>query len=95
MTKPATSELLAKAEQLAQEARTLANAIKSKEISTPKKIGGCDWIDWNELSRLGLLVRINAEILHPLGLAVFRDPLTGQSGGALIADDGVWEYSQQ
>lgn len=50
-------------------------------------------LDWNELSEIGLLERINREILHPLGLAAFRDPETGLSGGALISDDGVWEFS--
>lgn len=56
-------------------------------------IGGCDWVDWNELSALGLIVRINAEILHPLGLAIFRDPASGITAGAMIAPDGKWEYA--
>ncbi|MGK4768894.1 DUF7415 domain-containing protein [Escherichia coli] len=51
-------------------------------------------MSWNELSERGLIVRINKEILHPIGLAVFRDPITGISQGALIAADGVWEYDQ-
>ncbi|GKX48529.1 Lar family restriction alleviation protein [Pectobacterium carotovorum] len=51
-------------------------------------------IDWNEISRRGLLVRINNEIMHPIGLAIFRDPDSGVSGGALVADDGVWQYEQ-
>lgn len=51
-----------------------------------------DWIDWNELSKRGLLERINREIMHPLGLAVFRDPDTGKSGGALISPDGAFQY---
>lgn len=41
------------------------------------------YIDWNEISRRGLLVRINREVMHPLGLAVARDPATGKSPGAL------------
>ena len=56
-------------------------------------IGGCDWLDWNQLSALGLIVRINAEILHPIGLAIFRDPASGISAGAMIAPDGKWEYA--
>lgn len=60
-----------------------------------EKIGGCDWLDWNELSALGLIVRINAEILHPLGLAIFRDPDSGISAGAMIAPDGKWEYAPE
>lgn len=56
-------------------------------------IGGCDWLDWNQLSALGLIVRINTEIIHPLGLAIFRDPDSGVSAGAMIAPDGKWEYA--
>lgn len=63
-------------------------------ISPCETIGGCEWVSWNELSARGLIVRINKEILHPVGLAVFRDPKTGISQGALIAPDGVWEYDQ-
>lgn len=59
-----------------------------------EKIGGCDWLDWNQLSAMGLMVRINAEILHPLGLAIFRDPASGNSQGAIISPDGSkWEYA--
>ncbi|WP_437887726.1 DUF7415 domain-containing protein [Phytobacter sp. V91] len=56
-------------------------------------IGGCDWLDWNQLSALGLIVRINKEILHPMGLALCRNPESGISEGALIAPDGKWEYA--
>ncbi|EFT5969453.1 hypothetical protein H2329_001833 [Salmonella enterica] len=63
-------------------------------IKPSEKINGCEWVSWNELSARGLIVRINKEILHPIGLAVFRDPKTGISQGALIAADGVWEYDQ-
>lgn len=54
---------------------------------------GFESIDWTEIAKRGLLVRINAEIMHPLGLSVWRDSLTGLSGGALVAPDGKWEYS--
>lgn len=50
-------------------------------------------IDWNTASDLGLIERINREVLHPLGLAVCRDPDTGSSPHLLVADDGIWEYS--
>lgn len=50
-------------------------------------------IDWNEASRQGLVERINTEILHPLGLAMFRTPEDGVSPGLLIAEDGKWEYA--
>ena len=49
-------------------------------------------IDWNQASELGLIERINTEILHPLGLAVSRNPETGWSQSILIADDGLWSY---
>lgn len=52
-------------------------------------------IDWNEISRRGLLERINREIMHPLGLAVCREVETGNSPGALVSDDGPWIYPDQ
>lgn len=52
-------------------------------------------IDWNTMSDLGLIRRINREILHPLGLAIARDPNTGISDCILVADDGEWEYSDE
>jgi len=51
-------------------------------------------IDWNQMSELGLIVRINKEILHPLGLALSRNTETGSSDAVLVADDGAWEYSK-
>lgn len=50
-------------------------------------------IDWNKASELGLIVRINKEILHPLGLAMSRNPENGFSENILISDDGEWEYA--
>lgn len=52
-------------------------------------------IDWNEISRRGLLERINREIMHPLGLAVCREVETGKSPGALVSDNGPWVYPDQ
>lgn len=49
-------------------------------------------INWNVASELGLIQRINKEILHPLGLAMTRDPETGNSPNLLVADDGLWVY---
>lgn len=45
------------------------------------------------MSELGLIERINREILHPLGLAVSRDIETGISSKILASDDGEWEYA--
>lgn len=50
-------------------------------------------IDWNEISRRGLLMRINREVMHPLGLAICRVPETGVSPGALVSDDGPFVYA--
>jgi hypothetical protein len=62
----------------------------SKEDSNRNKF---QMIDWNELSRRGLLERINREILHPIGLAACRSPKSGISPGALIAPDGQWSFA--
>ena len=50
-------------------------------------------IDWNQMSELGLIRRINRDVLHPLGLAITRVPDTGVSEEIFIADDGEWKYS--
>lgn len=49
-------------------------------------------IDWNDMSELGLIERINKEILHPLGLSMSREVESGHSKKIFIADDGYWEY---
>lgn len=61
------------------------------------RMGGqaVELLDWNELSRRGLLERINREILHPLGLAVCRDVESGNSLGALVSTDGAWHYPER
>jgi hypothetical protein len=61
---------------------------------TTKTMSGqpMDFIDWNELSKRGLIERINREILHPIGLAVCRDPDTGTSPGAFVSPDGKFCY---
>ncbi|MGK4474128.1 DUF7415 domain-containing protein [Aeromonas molluscorum] len=51
-------------------------------------------INWNQASELGLIMRINREILHPLGLAMTRNPENGASEMLLVSDDGIWEYDQ-
>ncbi|ULL06041.1 hypothetical protein JNO42_03240 [Pseudomonas putida] len=51
-------------------------------------------IDWNEISQRGLLVRINREIMHPLGLAICRNPETGTSPGAVVSDNGPWIFPE-
>lgn len=49
-------------------------------------------INWNQMSDLGLIEKINREILHPLGLAISRNPETGHSENVFVAADGVFEY---
>lgn len=41
-------------------------------------------IDWNKLSEMGLIYKINKDVLHPLGLALTRNPDTGMSEGCII-----------
>ena len=55
--------------------------------------GAYEIVNWKELSGRGLVFRINHEIMHQLGLAVMYEPETGVSGGAMVAADGVWNYS--
>jgi hypothetical protein len=47
--------------------------------------GSMQEVTWIEIADRGLLYRINNEIMHPLGLAVFYDPATGVSEGAFVA----------
>ncbi|WP_439412300.1 DUF7415 domain-containing protein [Enterobacter ludwigii] len=70
-------------------------AIRALIPAHREKINGLEWLDWNDMSELGLIVRINTEILHPLGLALSRNPNTGASEVLLIAPDGKWEYSAE
>lgn len=51
-------------------------------------------INWNQLSELGLIRKINRDVLHPLGLAISRNIDTGTSESILVSDDGEWEYSE-
>ncbi len=51
-------------------------------------------IDWNQAAELGLLERINREILHPLGLAACRNVESGVSPSLVVSDDGIWEFSK-
>lgn len=52
-----------------------------------------DFIDWNDASALGLIREINSKVLHPLGLAMARNPTTGSSNMILVSDDGTYEYA--
>lgn len=43
-------------------------------------------IDWDEASNLGLIYKINKEILHPLGLSMFKGKF-GKSDGILVNNE--------
>ncbi|EQQ95402.1 hypothetical protein G776_04172 [Escherichia coli HVH 115 (4-4465997)] len=58
-------------------------------------LGAYEIVNWKELSERGLVFRINHEIMHQLGLAVMYAPETGMSGGAMVATDGAWNYSDE
>lgn len=49
-------------------------------------------LDWNDMSELGLIQLINDALLHPLGLAISRNPKTGFSEFIVVADDGYFTY---
>lgn len=52
------------------------------------------YIDYNDLSDLGLIYKINQEVLHPLGLALSRNT-SGTSDKILVDDkDFKFEYSE-
>jgi len=51
-------------------------------------------INWNQLSELGLLEEINRKVLHKHGIAATRNPDNGASDFLIVADDRVFEYSQ-
>ncbi|WP_085841441.1 DUF7415 domain-containing protein [Enterobacter asburiae] len=51
-------------------------------------------INWNEMSRRGLVFRINNEILHPLGLALGYSPDNGFSECVYVSPDGGFKYSE-
>ena len=57
--------------------------------------GAYEIVNWKELSERGLVFRINHEIMHQLGLAVMYESVTGLSGGAVVAADGMWSYSDE
>lgn len=67
----------------------------SIQILAKDEPSGMSFLNWKELSEKGLVFRINHEILHPLGLAIGYETLSGVSGGAFIAGDGVWQYSDE
>lgn len=49
-------------------------------------------IDWNALSKMGLIVYLNNKIFHPQGLALARDSELGTSPYFQKVDNDVWEY---
>ena len=53
-------------------------------------------INWKQMAELGLVRKINNDILHPLGLALSYDPGSGISTEIYVdEDDWKWEYSEE
>lgn len=70
------------------------NGHSQASINAQKDDNKIEVINWNQMSELGLIERINREVLHPLGLAISRDVETGVSAEVLVADDGVFNYPE-
>lgn len=51
-------------------------------------------LDYNQLSKLGLVYKINKEVLHPLGLALHYNVEDGVSEGVYISPDRTYEYRE-
>jgi hypothetical protein len=58
----------------------------------PLEISELDYLDWDKMSELGLIEKINREVLYPIGLALFRDVDEGISQGCLISSAGPLMY---
>lgn len=52
-------------------------------------------IDWSMMAKLGLIKKINNEILHPMGLAISYHRTTGFSEKIILSMDQVFEYSEK
>jgi len=48
-------------------------------------------VNFKQLSEWGLIHKINKDILHPLGLALFRND-DGSSNGCIVAEDLHFSY---
>ena len=68
------------------ETQKTAQHCRSKD--TVQAIETPAYVDWKVLAEMGLLTRINHEILHPLGYAAFYVVETGISPGALVSESG-------
>lgn len=55
---------------------------------------GVKYFSFEKLSKFGLLYKINKDVLHPLGLALSREPSLNVSFGCVVAKDGIWEYPE-
>lgn len=70
-----------------------SEVLSVKWLSDSESRGNRSYIDWNEMSKRGLLFRINHEILHPLGLAIEYSADSGASERVRVALDGIYTYS--
>ena len=62
--------------------------VKKLSIVDPKIMSPKD------MSDNGLIALINHRFLHPIGLAMARDPDTNKINGCLIAPDFKWEFRE-
>lgn len=49
-------------------------------------------LTFREASELGLIQKLNREVLHPMGLALCWNPETNLSEGFLVSEEGEWKY---
>ena len=88
--------LLLEAAKLIQKNTLAAEFIHSKTDEWfQKKLAppaGVKYFPFEKLSEFGLIYKINKEVLHPLGLALSREPNMNVSFGCIVAQDDIWEY---
>ena len=63
-----------------------------KKLAAPV---GVKYFKFDRLSEFGLIYKINKEVLHPLGLALSREPDLNCSFGCIVAPDGIYEYTKE
>lgn len=67
-------------------------AIFDKKMQTKSQI---KFLSFNRMSQLGILYKINKEVLHPLGIALTRDQDLNCSFGCIVANDGIFNFDKE
>lgn len=52
-------------------------------------------VNWNEASKLGLVDKINEQVLHPIGMSITRNSNSGASPCILKNNGGEWEHENE